>query len=85
MKNKQPIKSELGEHGKRPSILGACPPISDEQRVLLEEYARSHGTEWHRELLLDWQFCRLAGPLHALRNTHGPLWLSTYVDSMNIT
>tara|TARA_R110000824_G_scaffold186380_3_gene367667 strand:+ start:70 stop:405 length:336 start_codon:yes stop_codon:yes gene_type:complete len=25
MKNKQPIKSELGEHGKRPSILGAYP------------------------------------------------------------
>ena len=62
----------------------AYPPISDKQRVLLEEYAHSHGTEWHRELLLDWQHCATPGPLHALRNTHGPLWLITYVDSLNI-
>ena len=58
------------------------PPISAEQRALLDQYAHNHGTHWYMDLLHDWARGAVPGPLHALRNSHGPSWLKHYVESL---
>ena len=50
-------------------------PLTTEQVVALKKYAAEHGRRWKRALSVDWMYARLTGPLHALRNTHGPSWL----------
>jgi hypothetical protein len=50
--------------------------LTAEELIALQAYAAKHGRTWKARLAMeDWYYARLTGPLHALRNSHGPTWL----------
>lgn len=54
---------------------------NDEQMQALYEWRDEHGpgeSEWKRALTIAWLRASAPAPLHALRNSHGPTWLSTF-------
>lgn len=53
-------------------------PISPEQQRALARYAKENGVRWKRQLMIDWSRASAPAVLHALRNTHGPLWLTHF-------
>ncbi len=56
----------------------AYPALTTAQLTAVTDYATEMGRNWKAALRTDWQLARLAGPLHALRNSHGPNWLTTF-------
>lgn len=50
---------------------------TDEVRAL-QAYAQKHGRTWKQALRDEWYVASSIGPLHALRNTHGPSWLRAF-------
>jgi len=61
------------EAGRR--MLAQRPLLADEVAAL-KRYAAEHGRTWKASLRSDWMTAALTGPLHALRNSHGPSWLA---------
>ena len=53
-------------------------PLTDAELTALQEYATAHGRNWKQSLSEDWYHARLMGPLHSLRNSHGPAWLDRF-------
>jgi len=53
--------------------------LTPEQLDALLEWRETHGDEnWKRKLTLAWLRASAPATLHALRNSHGPSWLSTF-------
>ena len=50
--------------------------LSQDTAAALVAYAREHGRTWKAKLGEDWLYARLTGPLQALRNSHGPAFLT---------
>jgi len=53
-------------------------PLTTEETSALTRYAAAHGRTWKASLQHDWMTAALTGPIHALRNSHGPSWLVAY-------
>lgn len=53
-------------------------PLTTDQLTALQDYASKHGRTWKASLREDWYHARLMGPVHALRNSHGPTWLAGF-------
>ena len=50
-------------------------PLTTEEQQALHDFAEAHGRYWKHDLHDAWMHATLTGPLHALRNSHGPRWL----------
>ncbi len=50
-------------------------PLTLEQYNLIKEFRAKHGRTWKSAMREEWFKASLSGPLHALRNSHGPSWL----------
>ena len=50
-------------------------PLTADEVAALTRYAAEKGRTWKSSLRHDWMTAALTGPLHALRNSHGPSWL----------
>ncbi len=54
------------------------PPLTADDLAALNAYVREHGRTWKRDLSVEWTNATTSGPLHALRNSHGPMWLHSF-------
>lgn len=54
------------------------PELTAGEIAALQAYAAKHGRKWKASLLDDWMRAALTGELQALRNSHGPSWLTRY-------
>ncbi len=58
-------------------ILAHC-HLRPDHVAALQDYAKEHGRTWKAKLRDDWMNARTTGPLHELRNSHGPSWLANF-------
>jgi len=49
--------------------------LTTDELNALRKYASIHGRNWKSALRDQWERASAIGPLHALRNSHGPTWL----------
>jgi hypothetical protein len=54
------------------------PPLMREQIAALREYAEERGPSWKTKLRKDWSNPAWLPLLTSLRNSHGPVWLTTF-------
>ena len=54
-------------------------PLTAEEHAAVCQYARENGRYWKARLRDDWMRARTTGIMQALRNSHGPSWLLTYL------
>ena len=52
--------------------------LTADELTALRAYAKQHGPQWKSRLRAEWYVASADGVLHALRNSHGPSWLTSY-------